>query len=140
MEAEKQSMEQAKYPLKVLIIDDEPDLRQIICEVFTTFGWYVQDVENGQEGLEEMLKNKYDFVLSDIRMPIATGIDMLKKLPNQIKKDTSIIMMSAYSDHSEKSVQTLGALKLIPKPVSMSALVQEMSTFKNNLKSSPQAA
>ena len=133
-------MEQAKYQLKVLIIDDEPDLRQIIREVFTTFGWHVQDAENGQKGLEEMLKNKYDFVLSDIRMPIATGIDMLKKLPNQIKKDTAIIMMSAYSDHSEKSVQILGALKLIPKPVSMSALVHEMANFKNNSKSGPQAA
>jgi len=131
-------MEQA--PFKLLIVDDEADLRSIIREIFTTFGWIVEDVENGQKGLEEMLKNKYDFVLSDIRMPLSTGIDMLKGLPPEIKRATTIVMMSAYSDQDDDSVQRLGAKKLLTKPVNMATLVQEMATFKSQHKTPPTAA
>ena len=134
----KRHMKQA--PFKLLIVDDEEDLRSIIREIFTTFGWLVEDVENGQKGLEEMLKNKYDFVLSDIRMPLSTGIDMLKGLPAEVKRATTIVMMSAYSDQDDASVQRLGAKKLLTKPVNMATLIEEMATFKDQFKNSSSAA
>ena len=116
--------------LKILIIDDEKDLRSTIKEVFEIFGWEVHDAENGKKGLEQMLTGMFDFVISDIRMPVATGIDFLKMLPVELKQTTPIIMMSAYSDYSEKSVQQLGAYKLISKPISINDLVREMEIFK----------
>jgi len=118
-----------KLKLKVLIIDDEKDLRLTIKEVFELFGWEVHDAENGKKGAEKMLGDKYDFVISDIRMPVATGIDFLKQVPDEMKSATPIIMMSAYSDYSEKAVQQLGARKLIPKPISISDLVREMEAL-----------
>ena len=118
-----------KLKLKVLIIDDEKDLRLTIKEVFELFGWEVHDAENGKAGAEKMLADKYDFVISDIRMPVATGIDFLKQIPDEVKLATPIIMMSAYSDYSEKAVQQLGARRLIPKPISISDLVREMEAF-----------
>lgn len=115
--------------LKILIVDDEKDLRLTIKEVFEIFGWEVHDAENGKKGLEKMMSDKYDFVISDIRMPVATGIDFLKNLPEEMKRQTPIIMMSAYSDYSEKALQQLGASKLIPKPISINDLVREMEAF-----------
>lgn len=117
--------------LRILIIDDEKELRLTIKEVFEIYGWVVDDAENGQKGLELMSANAYDFVISDIRMPVSTGVDFLQKLPASVKAKTPIIMMSAYSDYSEQQLQELGAQNLISKPISIRDLVKEMEQFKN---------
>jgi DNA-binding response OmpR family regulator len=123
-------MNMKNHKLKILIIDDETDLRSTIKEVFEIYGWEVQDAANGQIGFDKMQAETFDFVISDICMPISSGIDFLKLLSEDMKINTTIIMMSAYSDYSEKAIQQLGACKLISKPISINDLVREMEAFK----------
>lgn len=118
--------------LKILIVEDEPDLRQVIQDFFENFGWQVGVASNGKQAIDALLATKYDMVLSDIRMPILTGVDMLKKLPPQIKKETAFVMMSGFSLHSERAVQELGASKLLAKPVTAKTLMREINLLKWN--------
>jgi CheY-like chemotaxis protein len=123
-------MSEVEKQLKILIVEDEPDLREVIQCFFENYGWQVGLAANGKQAVDAMQATKYDVVLSDIRMPVATGVDMLKKLPPELKKDTSIIMMSGFTAHSERAVQELGASKLLAKPVTAKTLMREVNIFK----------
>ena len=123
-------MQQLDKQPKILIVEDETDLRDVIQDFFENWGWQVGIASNGMQAVDALGATKYDVVLSDIRMPILTGVDMLKRLSPEVKTQTSIIMMSGFSNHSEQTVQELGASKLIPKPVTAKCLMQEIQNFK----------
>jgi len=129
-------MQQPDKQPKILIVEDEADLRDVIQDFFENWGWQVGIAANGMQAVDALGATKYDIVLSDIRMPILTGVDMLKKLSPEVKTQTSIIMMSGFSHHSEQTVQELGASKLIAKPVTAKCLLQEINNFKGKKKQS----
>lgn len=94
-----------KNPLKILLVDDDPDLRDIYDEIFTEAGFQVDFAIDGEEGLNKILNGTYDLILLDIMMPKIDGLTVLKKLktsginfPSQ-----TIIMLSQLNE--EKVIQ-----------------------------------
>ena len=69
---------------KILIIDDEKAIRRSIKEILEFEKHQVEEAEDGQAGLNMALKNNYDIVLSDIKMPKVDGIELLQKLIRQL--------------------------------------------------------
>ena len=80
---------------KILIIEDELNLADVLKFILTEEGYRVQSVANGQEGADLMSSNNYDIVICDIRLPGLNGFEILK-LKNQLNLDTSFIMITAY--------------------------------------------
>lgn len=64
----------------ILIIDDDPDLREIITLKLTKAGFKVEQAENGEDGITKAKKLQPDLVLMDVRMPKMSGIEALSKM------------------------------------------------------------
>lgn len=105
---------------RVLIVDDEENLRHILSIILTKEGYEVEAVKNGREALNCLEKSIYDTVLCDIRMPVMDGITFLKVARGQgsgVGGETTIIMMSAYGTIDDAiEAMKLGAYDFISKP------------------------
>lgn len=68
------------FPGRILIIDDDPDLRDIYKETLTESGYEVDLATEGREGLSKIMGGGYDLILLDIMLPHIDGISILRKL------------------------------------------------------------
>src|ERR1700750_120100 len=102
---------------KILVIDDEKAIRRSIREILEFEKHTVDEAEDGQTALNLALKNNYDVVLSDIKMPKLDGTELLQKLiENNVS--SSIIMMSGHGT-IETAVDAVrkGAYDYLAKPI-----------------------
>jgi two-component system, NtrC family, nitrogen regulation response regulator NtrX len=108
---------------KILIIDDEKAIRRSIREILEFEKHQVEEAEDGQMGLNMALKNAYDVVLSDIKMPKLDGTELLHKLM-EAGLDTSVIMMSGHGtiETAVEAVKT-GAYDYLSKPIDLNRLL-----------------
>ncbi|MDR2460089.1 MAG: sigma 54-interacting transcriptional regulator [Deltaproteobacteria bacterium] len=101
---------------KILTIDDDLSLRELLEMIFRTAGHLVDLAADGEDGLEMALKNDYDLIVSDIKMPGISGLDVLKRL-RAAGKQTTLILISAYAnDETAVDAMRAGAYDFIPKP------------------------
>lgn len=107
--------------LRVLVVDDEPDARDLIEAVLTGRGAEVVSVESGAEALEEMERQRFDVLLSDIGMPLLDGyalIEKVRKLPAERGGRIPAAALTAYAGMVDrKRVLSAGYQIHIPKPV-----------------------
>jgi CheY-like chemotaxis protein len=109
--------------VKILIVEDEPELREMLGEILEGIGVQVSSAENGLLGLEKIASFKPTVILSDINMPVMTGIAMLENIRmNGI--DTPVIFLTAFADQ-EFLVKALrfGAFDFLNKPFDFKKLV-----------------
>ncbi|MCE3014039.1 MAG: PAS domain-containing protein, partial [Proteobacteria bacterium] len=71
---------QVKEKLRVLVVDDEEDLREILQQIFLRLGFEVEVACDGSEALTKLSQKKVDLVISDSKMPLMSGPDLLKKI------------------------------------------------------------
>ena len=82
---------------KILIVDDEVEMRVALETTLKREGYRLTLAENGEQALERLNEDTFDLVLTDIKMPKMNGIDLLKKLKKQSPK-TVASMMTAYGE------------------------------------------
>lgn len=101
---------------RLLVIDDEENMRHMLASLLGKAGYLVDTASDGYEGLQMIDRNQYDFILCDIKMPRIDGMEFLKSARDKIA-DTTVIMMSAYGtiDIAVKAMK-LGAYDYISKP------------------------
>jgi len=86
---------------KILIVEDEMTILNVLVDKFTLEGFEMAVAKNGQEGLKAALENHPDLILLDIVMPIMDGMTMLSKLrKDSWGKDVSVIFLTNLSDAS----------------------------------------
>ncbi|SFC32999.1 diguanylate cyclase (GGDEF) domain-containing protein [Alkalibacterium subtropicum] len=109
---------------KILVVDDEQLLTNIIKTRLGYLGYDVDYAKDGQEALDRLSQRAYDLVLLDIMLPKVTGIEVLKKIKGvSLNAEPKIIMISG--KHSEASVMEslkLGADDFFEKPFSLDVL------------------
>ena len=64
-----------EVPIRILVVDDEPDIRNVLRLLLTSRGYSVEEAANGREALEQVQKNAYDLIILDIMMPEMNGVD-----------------------------------------------------------------
>jgi DNA-binding response OmpR family regulator len=113
---------------KILIAEDEPDIRELITFTLTFAGHQVIPTANGEEALQMAQKEIPDLMLLDVRMPRLTGYEVCQ----QIKADTAtqhipVIFLSAKGQESEIAAGIeLGAADYVLKPFSPDQLVERI--------------
>lgn len=103
--------------LKILYVEDDVTLREELSILFSDIFACIDLAQNGQEGLEKIEKNHYDFVITDIRMPVMDGIEMIERLKNE-GSTLPIVVLSAHneSDYLIKLIN-LGIDNFVTKPM-----------------------
>jgi len=80
---------------KILIIDDEPDIRKFLEQLFQDAGYETAIAVNGQEGIKKLADNKPDLITLDLQMPEDTGTGFYRKMHHDSKyKDIPVIVIS----------------------------------------------
>lgn len=116
---------------KVLIVDDEPDILEIISYNLIKEGYEILTAKNGMEALDKVASYKPDLVILDIMMPKMSGVEVCKILRSKPEyNDTLILFLTALSDESSqiKGLET-GADDYVSKPISPKILVSRVNAI-----------
>ncbi len=108
---------------QLLIVDDDTAMREMLASLFRDRGYLVEEAASAAEALERADKQCFDVVLSDIRMPGKTGIEMVGELRERLP-DTPVVLMTAFGsiDSAVESMRA-GAFDYITKPFEPDAVV-----------------
>jgi DNA-binding NtrC family response regulator len=107
---------------KILIIDDEKSIRNVLREILEYEKYEVEEAENGPDGLEKVKEGNIDVILCDIKMPRMDGIEVLEKLLPMT--DAPVIMISGHGT-IETAVEAIkkGAFDYIAKPLDLNRIL-----------------
>jgi DNA-binding response OmpR family regulator len=104
-------------PAKIMIVDDDPNIREMYKATLEAQGYEVVAEPNGEKALDVMISEKPDLVLLDIMMPQIHGLhilDIIKATPDA--KDIKVVMLTALSDdETQKEAKKFGATDFIVK-------------------------
>ncbi len=113
-----------KEQMRILVADDDRDLVFILALSLRKKGFEVYEAHSGFEALESAKEFNPDVILSDIKMPNGSGLDLLRALRKENELPPPFVaLMTGYSDVSEEDLMKEGAVKVFQKPVSIPALI-----------------
>jgi two-component system response regulator HydG len=111
---------------RILIVDDEADIRDSVADVLLDFGYQVDTAGNGLEALARLEERPYDVALLDFKMPGMDGLTLYRKM-RELYPETSVILVSAYTgDGISEEALACGIRRVISKPVDMSEIISEV--------------
>ncbi|KYG90520.1 response regulator [Metasolibacillus sp. FSL H7-0170] len=117
---------------RVLVVDDEEILRMLIRDTLEDMGYEIEEAENGQEALERVTQEHYDLMILDYMMPHVTGIEVIERLPAQIKANLPILMLTAKSQEEDRQkVFEKGVDYFMSKPFSPVKLMEVVEDILN---------
>jgi len=122
---------------KILVVDDESDIRQLVQEILEDEGYSVQVAKDGENARLMYAQQKPDLVLLDIWMPDIDGISLLKEWSSSGNLESQVVIMSGHGT-LETAVEAtrLGAFDFVQKPLSLAKL---LATVRKAIESRPQA-
>lgn len=111
----------------VLVVDDEGAIRYSVSKTLQRIGYQVDEAASGEEALEMIGRNEYEVILTDIRMPGLTGVDLLKRIKD-LSPDAIVILMTGYASLGT-AVESLrlGAHDYLIKPSSSQDIRQSVA-------------
>jgi two-component system KDP operon response regulator KdpE len=106
----------------VILIEDEPQIRQFVCDALEGEGWSVFEAENGKRGLIEAGSRKPDLLIVDLGLPDMDGVDVIKEFRNW--SNIPVLILSARTEEPEKVVALdAGADDYLTKPFGIGELL-----------------
>lgn len=107
---------------KILIVDDEERLLRVLRLGLTASGYDVRTAGHGQDALDEILSESFDIIVTDLKMPVMGGLDLILEL-ERLGVKIPLIMMTAFAD-VDTAVKSFkhGAVDYIRKPFSVEEL------------------
>ncbi|MFZ3209727.1 MAG: response regulator [Geobacteraceae bacterium] len=112
----------AKHLKKILVVDDEENVRIGLSRLLSKEGFLVDSASNGFEALNYLRQHEVNLIVADISMPEMNGITFLKELKKDFNK-SNVIMITAHGGvESYIEAMNLGAFEYINKPVKIEEL------------------
>jgi CheY-like chemotaxis protein len=119
--------------VRIMIIEDDEEMRSLLKDFLEEEGLETDSVNNGADALGKLSKDHVDLILTDIRMPGLTGLDILPRI-RRLNPKTPIIVMTAYgSDDVRRRSLERGATAYLEKPILLTqlrTLIREMVSRK----------
>jgi two-component system KDP operon response regulator KdpE len=107
---------------RILVVDDEPQIRRVMRSALTAEGYEVHDAKSGEAALDELRKDRYDLVLLDMNMPGMDGLETCRII--RASSETAVIMLTVRRAEEDKiAVLDAGADDYVTKPFSMPELL-----------------
>ncbi|HNX98159.1 MAG TPA: sigma-54 dependent transcriptional regulator [Candidatus Aminicenantes bacterium] len=112
----------ASTPIRILIVDDDQSIRNMLAIVLTREGYQTMEAESGNHALHRLQEETFDLVISDIKMPDLSGIELLKKI-KAILPELPVVMVTAYASTGDAvEAMKLGAEDYLIKPFNLDEL------------------
>lgn len=113
---------------KILVVDDENDLREMLRDFLSREGFEIVEASDGRKGVDEAKRSMPDVILMDVSMPHMDGFQALERLKKDKKTmNIPVIMLTARADEKNMAEGIrLYADKYIPKPYDLKHLLQEI--------------
>ncbi len=106
-------------PYCVLIVDDEPSIRNLLLSFLNILSYQCETASNGKEALEKLKERPYDAVITDVVMPEMDGIALTQEIAKKYP-DLPVMVMTGFSDEfSAQKAISAGAREFIKKPFSI---------------------
>ncbi|MFC1562712.1 sigma-54-dependent transcriptional regulator [candidate division KSB1 bacterium] len=120
--------------MKILLVDDEADVRFSISKFLTSLGHQVIECDNGKNALNLLKNEKIHLVLSDIKMPLMDGNELLKQIKKSDKlKNTAVVLFTGYGEvKGAVKAMRYGAYDYILKPIDvneLAAIIEKVSQY-----------
>lgn len=118
-------IERSKY--SVLIVDDEPDILELMEEEFNYYGYQTMTADCGVNAIEKIRSNRFDIIVSDYKMPNGNGMAVLDEV-NSMSPETrpDFFFVSGQADISIQDAIDAGAKKFFSKPFDLDDLIKEI--------------
>lgn len=118
-------------PAKILLVDDEPDIIEILEYNLRKEGYDVATAENGEEGLKRALEFEPDLIILDIMMPIMDGVEVCRQLRSRREFDKTVItfLTAREEDYSQIAALDNGGDDYITKPIRPRVLVSRVKAL-----------
>ena len=109
--------------MKILLVEDKDSLRQMLSTAIRKAGFQVEEAADGNIAADKIRKQPYNLVISDLRLPTLSGVEILK-IQKEIDPNIPVLLMTAYGSIEEAvEAMKLGAFDFLPKPVDISHLL-----------------
>jgi len=117
---------------KILVVDDEMNIRRVVREYAEFEGYEVDEAENGMAAIEKVKNNDYDLIVMDIMMPKMDGVETLNKLKKLDNFDVPVIALTADAMQGTRvKYIELGFDEYLSKPIDRELLKQVLNKFLN---------
>ena len=116
---------------RILVVEDQPDNRQIIRDVLAGTDYQITEAENGEEALAAIAKQRPDLILMDIQLPVMDGYTATRRIKSDAGlKSIPIIAVTSYAlSGEEKKAREAGCDDYVPKPYSPRQLLAKIQQY-----------
>jgi CheY-like chemotaxis protein len=111
---------------KILVIDDEKDLRELISDELKDLGGEAFEAEDLNHAIKQLSGTFFDIILTDMKMPGGTGEEILKTVNQTLGKRSLVVIITGQSDISSEEIFDLGADAIFTKPYEMQLLLDAL--------------
>ncbi len=127
-------------PLKILVAEDDREMLELLEQVLSEDGYLVKGVPDGAAALRALQEGDFDLVLTDIRMPQASGLDVLQQARASYLHQPVILMTAFGSIESAVEAMKAGAYSYIPKPFDLDELLAQVGEVAHQIHQTQRAA
>lgn len=120
--------EQYMSDLRILLVEDDTMLQNVMLETLEGFGCSVRCSNNGFEAIQLLKMESFDVIISDIKMPRMDGISLLETLRN-LDITIPVVMMTGYSEFKDDQIARKGGVVLLEKPFTRDKLKELFDTY-----------
>ena len=119
---------------KVLVVDDDPSLNEMVEIILKTNGYEPIIAPSGEEGIRKAISEEPDIIFIDIGMPIMDGFEVFSRIREEApRKDLPLVALTAYAmPGDEENILEFGFDGYVSKPFLPEALVKEIEKFLSN--------
>lgn len=111
---------------KILVVDDEPDLREILKDSLEFAGAEVLEADSGTDAFKKIASTQYDAVVSDIRMPGGDGISLAKNVAAMQGKKPVLLLVTGFADILPSEAYDMGVHGFIFKPFKLETIINTL--------------
>lgn len=111
-------------PSRILVVDDEPQVRNLIASILRNDGYYVETAESGEQACAILEPDDYDLVFTDLQMAKGTGLDVLRHMQKKNLRALGIVVTGYGTFDSAIEALRMGAFDYLTKPVHLDEIRQ----------------